>query len=55
MSEGKGCHPAHARDQGLKVLNSRDLFGIANELIIDHRGQHYRLRITSLGKLILTK
>lgn len=44
-----------ARAMRPKVLNSDDLFGMANELVIDHRGQAYRLRITNLGKLILTK
>ena len=38
-----------------KVLRSDDLFDSANEVIINHQGQEYRLRITSLGKLILTK
>jgi hemin uptake protein HemP len=31
------------------------LFGGANEIEIEHREAIYRLRITSLGKLILTK
>lgn len=38
-----------------KVLRSDDLFDSSNEVIINHQGQEYRLRITSLGKLILTK
>ncbi len=37
------------------VTRSDQLFGDSNELIIDHHGQEYRLRITNLGKLILTK
>lgn len=36
-------------------LASRSLFGNAREVHIDHEGQLYRLRITALGKLILTK
>lgn len=36
-------------------LSSRDLFGSQREVVIVHRGDEYRLRITSLGKLILTK
>jgi hemin uptake protein HemP len=36
-------------------LNSQDLLGRHRELEIDHGGQIYRLRLTSLGKLILTK
>ncbi|MEQ1602772.1 MAG: hemin uptake protein HemP [Methylophilaceae bacterium] len=34
---------------------SPELFGSANELVIEHAGEEYRLRITSKGKLILTK
>ena len=55
MSDSNGRPPTLGREQRPKVLNSRDLFDSTNELIIDHKGQHYRLRITSLGKLILTK
>ena len=36
-------------------LDSRDLLGNAQEIEIDHDGHIYRLRRTSLGKLILTK
>jgi hemin uptake protein HemP len=36
-------------------FSSRQLFGAQNELVIEHRGDDYRLRITSNGKLILTK
>lgn len=32
-----------------------ELFGQKNEIGILHRGERYQLRITSLGKLILTK
>ena len=32
-----------------------DLFGAGNEIIIEHNSEEYRLRITSNGKLILTK
>lgn len=34
---------------------SRQLFGDALEVHIQHASQLYRLRVTSLGKLILTK
>jgi hemin uptake protein HemP len=34
---------------------SRDLLGEAQEVIIEHDGDLYRLRCTSKGKLILTK
>ncbi|MDD2802256.1 MAG: hemin uptake protein HemP [Methylobacter sp.] len=36
-------------------FNSRLLFGTQNEIVIEHQGDDYRLRITSNGKLILTK
>jgi len=36
-------------------LDSTQLLQGARELEIDHGGQLYRLRLTSLGKLILTK
>lgn len=34
---------------------SRELFGQAQEVEIEHGGSVYRLRLTALGKLILTK
>ena len=36
-------------------LSSRQLLGNGSEVEIDHRGCVYRLRLTALGKLILTK
>lgn len=36
-------------------LSSQALLGAEREIEIDHAGQIYRLRLTSLGKLILTK
>jgi len=36
-------------------ISSAQLFAKQNEVIIDHNGEDYRLRITSNGKLILTK
>jgi len=42
--------PADARQ-----LDSRSLFGAARELLIQHNGALYRLRMTRAGKLILTK
>ena len=35
--------------------SSLAIFAGANEVEIDHNGALYRLRLTSLGKLILTK
>jgi hemin uptake protein HemP len=36
-------------------LDSKDLFGTAREIVIEHAGDEYRLRLTRQGKLILTK
>lgn len=36
-------------------LNSGDLFKGAREILIEHEGALYRLRLTGRGKLILTK
>lgn len=35
-------------------VNSATLFGPSRELIIEHAGREYRLRMTQNGKLILT-
>ncbi len=37
------------------VLDSALLLQGQQEVTIDHLGQQYRLRVTALGKLILTK
>lgn len=36
-------------------LLSKDLFTSGNEVIIEHEGEEYHLRLTRQGKLILTK
>lgn len=41
--------------RGSPRLRSRDLFGDSSCLVIEHGREEYRLRITRLGKLILTK
>lgn len=38
-----------------RVVTSDDLFLGSKELMISHAGEVYRLRLTSQGKLILTK
>jgi hemin uptake protein HemP len=40
---------------GVPRIESSELLGQTGQLIIDHAGQDYRLRITSNGKLLLTK
>jgi len=36
-------------------FHSAELFGTAREVVIEHAGEEYRLRLTRQGKLILTK
>ncbi|GHB45545.1 hypothetical protein GCM10007094_38710 [Pseudovibrio japonicus] len=38
-----------------RTVDSKALFGDEREITISHREDHYRLSITKLGKLILTK
>lgn len=35
-------------------ISSAELFGARRELVIEHDGREYRLRLTQNGKLILT-
>ena len=59
ISRGPVSGPETSRSNapvsGLRVLNSVELLAGANEVVIDHNGEAYRLRCTSNGKLILTK
>jgi len=45
----------HARPASTRRIASSELFAGAVEVEIEHQEQVYRLRRTSLGKLILTK
>lgn len=38
-----------------RIVHSRSLFGDQREVRIEHNGEWYLLRLTRLGKLILTK
>jgi hemin uptake protein HemP len=49
-AQSKSAQAAH-----VPSLRAADLFGDARELILEHNGQMYRLRITANDKLILTK
>lgn len=40
---------------GRRRVSSGELFGKQQELVIEHKNEEYRLRITSNDKLILTK
>lgn len=46
---------SNAGQPGIARITSRQLFDAADEVEIEHNGILYRLRRTSLGKLILTK
>jgi len=47
--------PTDADPASPRRVNSRALLGGGRELLIQHAGEEYRLRLTSKGKLILTK
>ncbi|HVZ28471.1 MAG TPA: hemin uptake protein HemP [Rhizomicrobium sp.] len=46
--------PKAGRGQPARI-EAAQLFGGHREVILEHDGQEYRLRLTSNGKLILTK
>ncbi len=46
---------ASARPASLKRIDSHRLLSGGRELVIEHAGQEYRLRLTRNDKLILTK
>ena len=48
---GTSLQPARAR---LERISSRQLLGERGELLIEHEGREYRLRLTQNRKLILT-
>lgn len=39
----------------IPLVRSKELFGAAREILIEHSGGFYRLRVTHSNKLILTK
>lgn len=45
----------HPQQTVASIYAASELFGQKNEIGILHRGERHQLRITSLGKLILTK
>lgn len=47
--------PSTPARQSLPRLRSEELFRQGHELIIEHQGQEYRLRLTRNDKLILNK
>jgi hemin uptake protein HemP len=51
VPDGELSRPDAAR---LRRVKSSDLLGAKGELVIEHAGREYRLRLTQNGKLILT-
>ncbi len=51
----KNPDKAKIADIGIPVIDSSQLFGKGNEIMIQHDGAIYRLRITRNGKLIMNK
>jgi hemin uptake protein HemP len=52
----RGAPPSRpSRGPVIRRIGSRELMGSSGQLIIRHAGDEYRLRVTSKGKLILTK
>lgn len=43
------------RGPATPLLRSEELFGRSREILIEHGGGYYRLRVTHSNKLILTK
>jgi hemin uptake protein HemP len=46
---------ASQRGPAIPFLQSLELFGQSREIMIEHDGSYYRLRVTHSNKLILTK
>lgn len=57
MTENDPIHkPEDRAEPTVEVLiRSAELFGKRREIVIEHDGERYRLRITRRGKLILQK
>lgn len=53
--EPKNTHPSPQESKGPTLVSTTQLFGKEHELLIEHGGELYRLRITKNNKLILTK
>ncbi len=53
--EGGAATPAPALRPSKRRIASAVLLGAAREVIIEHAGEEYQLRVTKNGKLLLTK
>lgn len=47
--------PVDKRAAAPRVIPSGELLGARGQLLIEHQGERYLLRVTRQGKLILTK
>lgn len=47
--------PTERHQSGARVIDSKALMDGARTILINHEGQEYTLRLTRLGKLLLTK
>lgn len=54
-AEDRGSAAADRGHLAVPRVDTDAVFGAGREVILVHRGQEYRLRITKAGKLILTK
>jgi hemin uptake protein HemP len=54
-SSRPGLREVDPRQLGVTCLRSEELFGKQREIMIQHAGSYYRLRLTHANKLILTK
>lgn len=50
-----GTPPSSETGKCTNRISATELLGSAGQLVIVHNGEEYRLRITSNGKLLLTK
>lgn len=55
MMQSNPSQPPDQPASAPRIVASRDLMAGQDEVVIDHNGVQYRLRITRQDKLILTK
>lgn len=55
MADSVRGEERHPPPPVVRVLNSEELFTGSREILIQHRNDYYRLKITKTGKLILNK
>ena len=53
-ADGTQKRPSARSGSATPYIRSQDLFGTAQEVVIEHNEREYRLRVTAQGKLILT-